>query len=68
MILYFKIKKKIEDRFSFDAWVERYLVHYNYYLKRIEIKENFVLQYYVHISPFMKISKPWKKILKKAFS
>jgi hypothetical protein len=37
-MLYFKIKRLIRNKISFDRTIKKYHVHYNYYEDSIEIK------------------------------
>jgi len=37
-MLYFKIKRLIGNKISFDRAIQRYHIHYNYYEEAIEIK------------------------------
>lgn len=67
-MLYFKIKKAIEGRLSFDVLVGRYQVHYNYYEHSIEIKENFQFLEKIEIKPFLRYNKKWKEVLCRAFN
>lgn len=65
---YFRIRKCIDNRISYDVWVDNMLVHYNFYENQVEVKNNsFNILYDCKIKPFMKVDKKWKRLFKAAF-
>ena len=39
MLLLLKIKKLVKNHVSFDKFIQKYLIHYNFYESTIEIKD-----------------------------
>lgn len=65
---YFRIKKCIGSRVCYDRWIDRKLVHYNFYENSIEIKDDtFNIIYDCKIKLFMLIDKEWKSVFQQAF-
>lgn len=64
MIMYMRIRRKIQNKVCFDKWFGDILVHYNYYANSIEIKKiennSFNTLYDVKIRPFMKVDYKYK--------
>lgn len=65
---YFRIRKCIDNRICYDKWVDKKLVHYNFYENQIEVKDDsFNILYDCKIKLFMKVDKKWKWLFRIAF-